>query len=292
MGTPGERDLDLVRDVAQIEDPIERARAAHRRHDQLLKAATELAELRLAGMVQMRSSGMSHSQIGEALGGLTRSRVSQIFRSPSVPVHRAFFTSGGGQVTVAVGGKLEAGRTDGTDQPVLSTEAMAAYQVLADLTRSVGLDPVCEVVPPPGMVDLNRPNLLVLTSPKLLPFVGQVLAADPWFTFAQDDKGWYLADKASGEEYRSPRDRGEPGDYAYLGRLPRPDGQGTFLYIAGIHATGTLGAAQYLAEHLTDLHRDLKTRRFSMLLSCRLDADSRAVTAVTPVGEPRIHESV
>lgn len=288
MGPPDDN-LDLVSDIAGIEDPIERARAAHRRHDQLLKAATQLAELRLAGMVEMRSAGMSHSQIGQALGGLTRSRVSQIFRSPSVPVHRAFFTSGGGQVTVAIGGKLEGGRSDGADQPVLSTEAMAAYEVLADLTRSVGLEPVCEVVPPPGMVDLNRPNLLVLTSPKLLPFVGQVLAADPWFTFAEDEQGWHLVDKATGDEYRTRR--GEGRDYAYLGRLPRPDGQGSFVYLAGIHSTGTLGAAQFLAEHLADLHRDLKTKRFSMLLDCHIDAQSGTVAKVTPLVEPRVHES-
>ena len=36
-------------------------------------------------------------------------------------------------------------------------------------------------------------------------------------------------------------DNGEMCDFGYLGRLPRPDGRGTFLYIGGIHAAGTSG---------------------------------------------------
>ena len=71
---------------------------------------------------------------------------------------------------------------------------------------------------------------------------------------------------------------GTPGDYAYLGRLPRPDGAGTFLYLAGIHAPGILGAAHYIADNIAELHRELKTRRFSVLISCQFDpADRRKI---------------
>ena len=52
----------------------------------------------------------------------------------------------------------------------------------------------------------------------------------------------------TGEEFHSPSDKGEPVDYGYIGRLPRPDGRGTFLYLAGIHAMGTLGVTQYLED--------------------------------------------
>jgi hypothetical protein len=60
-----------------------------------------------------------------------------------------------------------------------------------------------------------------------------------------------------------------------VGRLPRPDGKGTFLYLAGIHAPGNLGAAHYIADNLAELHRELKTRRFSMLISCQFDPADR-----------------
>jgi len=150
-----------------------------------------------------------------------------------------------------------------------------------------GLDATYEVVPPPGLVHLNRPNLIVLTNPRLLPFLSQILEADPHLRYAVDDNGWYLIDKTTQTEYRSPMDQGEATDYGYVGRLPRPDGAGTFLYLAGTHAPGTLGAAHFVADNITDLYREVKTRRFSVLISCRYDSRDRkkilATDRLTPV---------
>jgi hypothetical protein len=88
-------------------------------------------------------------------------------------------------------------------------------------------------------------------------------------------------------EYRSPIDSGEAADYAYVGRLPRPDGKGTFLYLAGTHAPGNLGAAHFVADNITELHRDLKARRFSVLIVCRFDPKDRrrilATERLTPI---------
>ena len=68
---------------------------------------------------------------------------------------------------MAIGGKVEVDKP----QPggVVSAEAFGAYELLADLARSVGLDSKYEVVPPPRLVDLNRPNLIVLTNPPSAP---------------------------------------------------------------------------------------------------------------------------
>jgi hypothetical protein len=171
-----------------------------------------------------------------------------------------------------------------------AAEAFNAYQLLADLARSVGLDSKYEVVPPPGLVDLNRPNLIVLTNPRLLPFLSQVMGADPHLGYAEDDGGWYLVDKTAGVEYRSPMDRGESSDYAYVGRLPRPDGKGTFLYLAGTHAPGTLAAAHFVVDNIVDLHRDLKNRRFSMVIVCDYDPKDRkkilSTKPLTPIYRP------
>jgi hypothetical protein len=172
-------------------------------------------------------------------------------------------------LTVAIGGKQELGRDDPGD--VLSAESFAAYEILAEGARAVGLEATYEVVPRPGHVHLNRPNLIVLTNPRLLPFLSQVMEADPNLRYEHDEAGWYLIDKAADAEYRSPRDRSVFADYGYIGRLSRPDGKGTFLYLAGIHAQGTLGAAKYVADNLADLHRELKTRRFSAIVLCHYD---------------------
>jgi hypothetical protein len=115
--------------------------------------------------------------------------------------------------------------------------------LLSELARSVGLDSKYEVVPPPGLVDLNWPNLIVLTNPRPLPFLSQVMGTDPHLGYAEDDQGWCIVDKTAGTEYRSPMDQGRAADFAYTGMLPRPDGKGTFLYLAGTHAPGTLAAA-------------------------------------------------
>ena len=76
------------------------------------------------------------------------------------------------------------------------------------------------------------------------------MGADTHLGYAVDDNGWYLVDKSASIEYRSPMDSGKPVDYAYVGRLSRPDGKGTFLYLAGTHAPGTLAAAHFVVDNL------------------------------------------
>jgi hypothetical protein len=267
--------------VLSMPDPRERALAANKLIDELQAAVNELAEARRDALRELLASGMSQKALSELLG-MSKSRISQLLSAGTRP-ERAFL--GTGKLTVAIGGKLEADKA----QPggVISQEAFSAYETLADLARSVGLDATYEVVPPPGLVHLNRPNLIVLTNPRLLPFLSQVMEADPHLRYVIDDGGWYLIDKTTGTEYRSPMDHGEAADYGYVGRLPRPDGMGTFLYLAGTHAPGTLGAAHFVADNVTDLYRESKNRRFSLLVTCRYDPKDRkkilATERLTPV---------
>ncbi|GAA1423028.1 sigma factor-like helix-turn-helix DNA-binding protein [Catellatospora coxensis] len=260
---------------------LERAQSINERIDDHQTAIAELSAERRECLEELIAAGMTQIQIANALG-MSRGRISQLM-SAGVRPERAFF--GTGKVTVAIGGKLETGRADGKPLVVASGEAFGAYERLADLLRTLGLDSESEIVPPPGLLQLNRPNLVVLTSPRLLPFVGQVLDSDPHLAFTSDDRGWYLVDKTTNTEYRSPSDGGEPVDYAYLGRLPRPDGKGTFLYLAGIHAPGTAGAVHHVETHLPELYRDVKNRRWSMIVATRFDPATRKTvdtSAVTP----------
>ncbi|GAB3158311.1 hypothetical protein GCM10027059_02820 [Myceligenerans halotolerans] len=275
--------LDIA-SVAEISDPEERAKAVSALIDETQAVAQELARLRREALIELLEAGRTQSQLAELLG-ISRSRVSMMLSAGSRP-ERAFF--GTGQLTFAIGAKQEIGRSDPSN--MLSAETLGAHEVLAAAAKASGLDSERELVPPPGMVDLNRPNLVVLTSPRLLPFVGQVMGADPHLRFANDQDGWYLIDLTTGTEYRSPRDSGQATDYAYLGRLPRPDGKGTFLYIAGIHAQGTLGAAQFVADNLKELYKELKTRRFSTIIASTFEPDGdRKITSherITPLYRP------
>lgn len=269
-------------DAAEIADPRERAKAAHSLIDQYQEAIAELSRVRRLSIEALLDSGMTQTQVAEMLG-MSRSRMSQLL-SAGVRPERAFL--GAGKLTVAIGAKLEANRKD--PGGMLSLEAFTAYELLADAARAVGLDAAHEVVPPPGLVHLNRPGLIVLTNPRLLPFLSQVMEADPHLRYVQDDDGnWYLVDITTNKEYRSKRDQGESSDYGYVGRLPRPDGKGTFLYLAGTHAQGTLGAAHFVTTNLGELYKELKTRRFSTIIECRYDPkDQRKVLStenVTPL---------
>jgi predicted XRE-type DNA-binding protein len=256
-------------DVTKIRDPRERALKIGSLIDEHQATIAELSRLRRETLEELLASGMTQTQIAELLD-MSKGRVSQLL-SAGVRPERAFF--GNGKLTVAIGAKREVNRTDPSN--MLSAEAFTAYERLADAARAVGLDAVNEVVPAPGHVHLNRPNLIVLTNPRLLPFLSQVMEADPHIRYLVDDKGWYLVDITTKTEYRSPRDAGETADYAYVGRLPRPDGKGTFLYLAGLHAPGTLGAACFIVNNLTDLYRELKARRFSAVIRCEFEPDNQ-----------------
>ncbi|MEV4081560.1 hypothetical protein ACGFJC_12980 [Nonomuraea fuscirosea] len=267
--------------LGQIEDPGERAKRVNVLIDEHQAAITDLSRVRREAMEEMLASGMTQSQIAAFLD-MSKGRISQLL-SAGVKPERAFL--GTGKLTVAIGAKREVNRTDPSD--TLSAESFTAYELIADTAREVGLDTANEVVPAPGLVHLNRPNLVVLTNPRLLPFLSQVMEADPHIRYMNDEKGWYLVDLTDGTEYRSPRDHGEPADFGYLGRLPRPDGKGNFLYLAGTHAPGTLGAAQYLAGNLSELYRELKVRRFSMVVRYEFEPGNqlkmRSVERVTPI---------
>lgn len=256
-------------EATKIGDPIKRAMAVNAAIDDHQAAIAELSRIRREALEELIAGGMKPGQIADKLG-MTRSRVSQVLSAGLRP-ERGFL--GNGRLTVAVGGKTEANRNDPGD--VVSAEAFAAYETLADLARSVGLDATFEVVPPPGHVRLNRPDLIVLTNPRLLPFLAQVMEADPSLRYVFEDGHWIIRDETQGVDYASPRDSGETADYGYVGRLPRPDGKGTFLYLAGTHAQGTLGSAHYVANNLADLYKEVRNRRFSMVIKCEYDPNDQ-----------------
>jgi hypothetical protein len=267
--------------LREIKDPLERTKAAHSAVDQLQEEVSKVLLVRRDGLDELIEGGMRASDVAEALG-VSKSRISQL-RAQGVKPERAFF--GSGTLTIAIGTKPEHGRKDAAAKYVVSTESMNSFHILEGAARALGLDAVNEEVPPPGLVNLNRPNLIVLTAPRVLPFLEQVLAADSHLGFKEDESGWYLVDKTIGVEYRSPSDKGISQDYGYIGRLPRPDGKGTFLYVAGIHSEGTLGAAEWLSDNVSNLYRQLKTKRFSVLLSVNYDEKSRKITKVEPLSQ-------
>jgi hypothetical protein len=276
-------DDNELKTLAEMPDAVQRAKAAAGLLDRFQSVVGELSRIRREAVEEMIATGMSHGQIADALG-VSRGRVSQLTKA-GPPPERAFW--GTGALTVALGGKLEASKkASGQPGPVLAQEDFQAYVELSASVKTMGLGSDYEVIPPPGLVRLNRDNLVVICGPRLSPLIEQVIEADPIIRFEHDEQGWYLKDHRTAEIYRSPMDDGTPSDIGYLARFQRPDARGTFIYIAGIHAMGSSGVVHYLDQHLTEVYREVKTKRFSGLIRCEFDPDTRKVSAsslVTPL---------
>jgi hypothetical protein len=273
-------DPDDPRALREVIDPLERARQASDAQERLRVQGLEVARVRRESLEELLRGGMSQAAIGSALG-MSRARVGQLLAN-GPPPERHFF--GDGRITVAMGAKYEAGK----ERPgrVLAQEDFMTFTAFQHLLAGVELETEAEFISPPGIVQLNRPNLIVTFGPRLAPVVGQILKSDQNLGFESDEDGWYLKDHQSGQQYRSPEDHGAPGDVAYFGRLPRPDGRGFFTYIAGIHETGRVGVVHWLHTHLAELFREVRKRRFSTLIACHLDPYSLEVlesSRVSPI---------
>lgn len=272
-----------IKALADTPDPVRRAKQAGGLLDRYQSALTELSRIRREAVEEMIARGMTHSQIADALE-VSRGRVSQLTKA-GPPPERAFW--GTDTLTVALGGKLEAPKdAPGEPGPVVAQEDFQAYLDLSESVKAMGLGTIHEIIQPPGLVRLNRDNLVVICGPRLSPLIAQVIEADPVIAFERDENGWYLHDRKVQQIYRSSMDTGGASDVGYVARLPRPDSRGTFLYIAGIHAVGSSGVIHYLDRHLTEVYREVRVKKFSALVECGFDSSTRKVISsrlVTPL---------
>lgn len=232
---------------------------------------TELSRIRKETLGDLQKRGLSQAEIA-MLAGVSRGRIGQLAKAGPA-VERAFL--GDGRLTIAVGRKAT---TKG--EPAVAEETMVAVHRLTELAAAHQLDVEVERVSPPGLLELNRENLVTLAGPRLFPMVGQILQGDTNLRFIHDEDGtWCLRDLQTGETYAAPRNPDGPHrDYGYLGRLPRPDGRGSFLVAGGLHAAGTQGVIAYLETALAYLYTEVKTRKFSMIVECSYDPETLEVT--------------
>lgn len=255
--------------------------AAHRSKliNEMQQVISEQSELRQADLRKLVEQKWGHSDIAR-LCGLTSTRIDQLMASGPRP-ERVLIGTGTttttNQVIIAVGGKLEASKVSGPPSPAISIHALAAKDELTELASAYGLRAAYEVIAPPGeSIDLNRRNLVVVGSPRILPPMVKALKGDPNLGFGMDEDGrWHLTEGT--RKWRSPADSGESVDLAYIGRLRRPDSYGDFLYIAGIHGAGTRGAVRYLALHMAEIYNQVGRNRWSALVRCDYDPNTHEI---------------
>ncbi|MFC4533983.1 sigma factor-like helix-turn-helix DNA-binding protein [Sphaerisporangium dianthi] len=252
--------------IAAIEDPYVLLRAATERLNAAQQEVAELARLRRRVIQDLHAQGMSYAQIAEA-AGLTRGRIHQIRHTGPAP-EGAFL--GTGTLTIATPLKQDAIKA----RPVVAMEDVSAGKRLEDLARSFGLSVELEHVPLGGDIDLNRPNLIVICGPRLSPVMAQTYESDPVLEWGKADDGpWTIRDSRTGTTYRSGEDS-DPAtnvDYAYLGRLARPDGKGNVLVFTGIHPQGTLGVVSLIVSDINTLWGQVGEDRFSTVVGVEYD---------------------
>ncbi|MFD4723053.1 sigma-70 family RNA polymerase sigma factor [Streptomyces sp. NPDC058423] len=276
--------IDEVRRVAAIKDHGLRVKAAVELMEELQAAVVETSRMRKESIAWLRQSGLSMADVAKLMG-VSRARVAQL-KDAGPPTERAFL--GVDRVHVAV--PQRPGERD-----YVAVEDSATGQQLINLAHRMQLDGELEYIPTSGAIDLDREGMVVVCGPKTSPVTAAALEADPRLSFETlDDGRWALIDRESQQVYTSPSD--EPSDpecrdVAYLGRLPRPDGEGTFLLIAGVHAVGSLGVAHYLSGHLAELYEQAGNEPFSMVIGCDYEAGSKRITGTRAVTEILRHEA-
>ncbi|WP_060890701.1 sigma factor-like helix-turn-helix DNA-binding protein [Streptomyces europaeiscabiei] len=260
---------DELQRIMAIDDPYRLLREVTTRLADAQQEVTELARLRRRVVQDLHAQGLSYAQIAEK-AGLSRGRIHQIRHTGPAP-EGAFLGRGSVVVATPLRRDDERGRT------VVAMDDVSSGKRLEDLARTYGLDVTSEHVSVGGEIDLNRDGLVVVCGPRMSQEMWDTYAQDPVLSWERAEDGpWTVVDRRSGTVYRSGQD-GDPSrpyDVGYLGRLPRPDGNGSLLAIAGIHTQGSLGVVQLLANDLNTLWGQIGDRRFSTLVGVEYDPET------------------
>lgn len=280
----------LLAEARRTTDPVERAKRLTTLIDELGVTTNEASRERLAAMAEAVARGRSQAELAEALS-LTRSRVNQMLKTLPHPIaDRAILAADAkAPVTIAVVEKRDAE----TGQPVITTLTREAAAKLEALAESFDLEHEIERVPPPGIVDLNTDNLVVLIGPRISALVAQVVASDPAIQWRRDKRGrWYLVEVATGREFHSdfddgwdPASDGERTCIAQIGRIRRPDGNGSFLYLGGAHAPGTAGAVDLFVRDVGEIWEQTKRALWSAVVTTKVAEDGEIISSdlATPI---------
>jgi hypothetical protein len=274
--------------IRALPDPRERARLAHALIGELQAESAEASRLRREAVTELIvRQKASRIEVADLLG-VSRERVRQIL-AEGPPPEQALLAPDAGPLTICL---IEKGKTD-RGRPVIASTASVAAGKLKDLASSYDMEAAEEHVPASGLIDLNRPNLAVLIGPRSSALVAQAVSADPVIKWQPDKNGdWYFTDTRTGAEYHSDFDSGtDPGlgwprtCYAHIGRIRRPDGQGSWLCLAGEHAPGVAGAVELFCRDVASLWEQARRNLWSAVgrVTVAEDCTTESVSLITPV---------
>lgn len=257
---------DEVDRIAATKDPFVLLRLATERLAAAQQEVTELARLRRRVIQDLHSQGLSYAQIAKQ-AGLSRGRIHQIRHTGPAP-EGAFLGTGSVTVVTPLRPDPNTGRSH------VTLDDLTAGKRLEDLARTFDLEVGSDHVGVNGEIDLNRSGLLVICGPRMSEAVRETYEKDPVLSWRRSPEGtWTLYDARADRTLRSGSDGdpSRPHDIGYLGRLPRPDGKGTVLTIAGVHPPGSLGVVHLLGTEIATLWGQVGARPFSVVVGVDYD---------------------
>lgn len=272
-------DADEFADVRRDPDPIRRGRRATELLTIYQQRSTELARLRRAAIEEARTEqDLNYAEIAAALG-ISKGRITQI-RASAPAAERALF--GVGPISIGVPWRYQI--TDRERPLVAAEDAEAGAQAtrllegLGFATSSFQINPETDHLP--------EGDALVICGPKSAPAAAQLLDADPVLRIVKAKGQWVIEHRATGNAYGPPSGERKKieADLAYIGR--HVYGDRVVLHIAGLHAIGSLGAIEYLANNAAALHGEVGERGFSMVI--RAHYDGLTITGTEVVSGPHV----
>lgn len=266
--------------IRAIDDPLKRMQVANDRQDDHRRAMSALSALRREAYDEAKGNGLKPAEIARALG-ISTARVSQIGKGGTP--ERALLAPDAGALTLVLTQKAE----NEHDRPALMLSTHAAARKLEKLADGYDIGTSEDFVPLSGRIDLSRNNLVVLAGPRISPAIETAISVDPVIKWSAESGQWALTDTATDTTYSSDFDerRRKTGTcYAHVGRLRRPDGKGTFLYIGGVHAPGTAGAVDLVTSDIIKLWGQVQRKSWSAIVATTVHDDGTATSELaTPI---------
>lgn len=275
-----EPESDEFEAVRRDPDPLRRGRRATELLTVYQQRATELARLRKAAIEEAhRDRDMTYTEIASALG-ITKGRITQI-RGSAPSAERGFF--GVGPVAVGVPWRWQ---TTDRERPLIAAEDAKSGDLTGKLLADLGFT-VSTFQVGPETEALPEGDVVLICGPISSPIASSYLADDRHLRFIVPDNRWYI-EESGGVRHGSPSDDDQPtnSDIAYLAR--HRVGSRTVVHIAGIHTMGSLGAVDYLSNHLGDLYAKTKDQEFSCVIRCDYDLANVEVTGSSLLAGPFI----
>lgn len=250
--------VDEFEKVRHEVDAVKQARDATSLLNLYQQRGYELARLRREAINRAaQESGATYADLAK-LVGISKARVTQL-RQSGPPSERGFF--GVGPIDVAVPIREIPGRPAGG----VAAEDAEAQRIVTELLTRLSFD-VRLVTVPSGRPSQAARDAVVISGPKSSPTSAELIDQDPHLEFAEWRGKWYIAERESDTIFSSPLDQGVEGsDIAYVSR--RANSGHTTVLIAGVHALGSVGAANYLAENLPEIHQKVGSADFSLVIS-------------------------